>query len=644
MASKLNIFFTGATGYVGGSILSRLLNHKDAASFQITALVRSTDKAEKLRTLGVDTLIGSYTDENLSFLTEAASKADVYVQADADKLPPAQAILDGLKPKYEASSTPPILIHTSGTGILLDDARGLHSGHIRYSDLETDKLDALPVTVWHRNVDVPILEADKAGYVKAYIIAPSLVFGEPKGPLIDLGIQNGHTMLIEWLAKASITRKQGGYIGKGVNKWGRGGCSHARTTTISDSEAAQYRQRSPDETPSESSDDARVAPLTKSPHTRRVVKRGRINGPATPPSPSPATNLPQQESLTGLHRPTKTNKSQAPWDDMKHLEQMLDSVLASAVIIQAASTIPVELTPHSRSALAAIINILQPHTTMPTAPMSTTALHTATKPYPPPATEQPARRAENKSYAHAASHKTGQSVNRKEVSLAGQMPHPLRRAKAPATPRHSPFRLTLRWPNQPPSLPPGFLMLLLDQLNYNFQEVGEPPPIMALNRTKAGNIIILTRAPVLASALLARQDNVLRSFDKLSNDFKQSEDPILELDVPWHGFVIHNVPALGLAEVMDSPVGHGHDLLVRIKVDIGIPGAHIRDYRVLQRDNSWKEDVTGMSTVSFLIMLDDEGLADRLLSFKGNIHWCTLSGDPLPTPETTWRRKMIRPT
>ncbi|KAJ3508596.1 hypothetical protein NLJ89_g5672 [Agrocybe chaxingu] len=220
MTGKLNIFFTGVTGYIGGSVLSRLLKHKDAASFHITALVRSTDKAKKLKTLGVDTIIGSYSDKDLTFLKEEASKADVVIAAvDCDNLPAAQAILDGLKLKYEASGKSPILIHTSGTGMLVDDARGLASEHIHYSDTETDKLNALPVTTPHRNVDIPILEADKAGYIKAYIVTPSTVFGRPEGPLIELEVQNGHSMQIPWLIKASIARKQGGHIGKGLNRW-----------------------------------------------------------------------------------------------------------------------------------------------------------------------------------------------------------------------------------------------------------------------------------------------------------------------------------------------------------------------------------------------------------------------------------------
>ena len=62
------------------------------------------------------------------------------------------------------------------TGIIIDDARGLHGDHRQYSDLETDVLNAIPITALHRNVDISIIEADKAGYVRAYIITPGIIF------------------------------------------------------------------------------------------------------------------------------------------------------------------------------------------------------------------------------------------------------------------------------------------------------------------------------------------------------------------------------------------------------------------------------------------------------------------------------------
>ena len=50
------------TGYIGGTVLSRLLSHPSRDTFEITALVRSEDKAKKLETFGVKTVVGSFTD------------------------------------------------------------------------------------------------------------------------------------------------------------------------------------------------------------------------------------------------------------------------------------------------------------------------------------------------------------------------------------------------------------------------------------------------------------------------------------------------------------------------------------------------------------------------------------------------------
>jgi len=54
----------------------------------------------------------------------------------------------------------------------MDNALGMHDEHTHYSDLDTEKLNAIPETAAHRNVEIPIIEADKAGFVKTYFIAP----------------------------------------------------------------------------------------------------------------------------------------------------------------------------------------------------------------------------------------------------------------------------------------------------------------------------------------------------------------------------------------------------------------------------------------------------------------------------------------
>lgn len=91
--AKINIFVTGVTGeiitftlgghstlkvrvgYLGGAVVDRLLSHPRVSDFQITALVRSPEKAEKLRSLGITPAIGSLDDSDL--LHNLCSESDV---------------------------------------------------------------------------------------------------------------------------------------------------------------------------------------------------------------------------------------------------------------------------------------------------------------------------------------------------------------------------------------------------------------------------------------------------------------------------------------------------------------------------------------------------------------------------------------
>jgi nucleoside-diphosphate-sugar epimerase len=217
-SNKTNIFLTGATGYIGGSVLVRLLDHPKADTFKITALVRSPGKAAQLKTLGVDAVVGSFSD--LDRLTKLASEADVvFSTADADNLDAAKAVLAGLKKRHETQGTIPALIHTSGTGVLADDAKGMFAYDTIYDDSDADQIETLLPSQIHRNVDLVNVNADKEGYVKSYIILPSTIYGIATGRLVDKGIQNPHSIQIPLLIKASIDRGRAGMVGLGKNLW-----------------------------------------------------------------------------------------------------------------------------------------------------------------------------------------------------------------------------------------------------------------------------------------------------------------------------------------------------------------------------------------------------------------------------------------
>ncbi|CAF1503690.1 unnamed protein product [Didymodactylos carnosus] len=184
----LTIFLTGATGYIGGQVLSELLASRKS-QYKVTALVRGEERAAKLRDLGVETIIGSLDDTNL--LSKASSQANIVIHtADADHPGSATAIVNGLLQTAYASERK-IFIHTSGTGGISDNAKGAYTSDKIYSDLNVDDIKALPDKAIHRNVDliVSAVGADPSNYITTAIIMPPTIYGIGAGPFNKLSIQ-----------------------------------------------------------------------------------------------------------------------------------------------------------------------------------------------------------------------------------------------------------------------------------------------------------------------------------------------------------------------------------------------------------------------------------------------------------------------
>ena len=51
----------------------------------------------------------------------------------------------------------------SGTGVLIDDAKGMHDNHITYDDSSVESIESLPPNAYHREVDREIVKADQEG-------------------------------------------------------------------------------------------------------------------------------------------------------------------------------------------------------------------------------------------------------------------------------------------------------------------------------------------------------------------------------------------------------------------------------------------------------------------------------------------------
>ncbi|KAF8438924.1 hypothetical protein L210DRAFT_3646462 [Boletus edulis BED1] len=218
MSTKTQIFIIGATGYIGGAVLERLLQHHTAPRSEITALVRNAAKAPMFASIGVKTVLGSLDD--VALLEQQASESDVvFTCADADHVRACEAILRGLKKRHETTGTVPILVHTSGTGVLIDKAKGMYAYDTIWDDADPDQLETLPDTQLHRNVDLLVVAADKQGYARTHIVLPSTIYDFATGSLVTMGIQNPRSVQIPRLVSASITRKRAGMVGLGLNKW-----------------------------------------------------------------------------------------------------------------------------------------------------------------------------------------------------------------------------------------------------------------------------------------------------------------------------------------------------------------------------------------------------------------------------------------
>lgn len=122
MSSKhTTILYLGATGYIGGAALDRILDTDKDSNLRVTVLVRDKAKAAAFATVDprLTPLTGSLGD--LELLETQASKHDVVVNtANADDLPATEAILRGMAKRTKETGVKSILIHTSGTGMLSD--------------------------------------------------------------------------------------------------------------------------------------------------------------------------------------------------------------------------------------------------------------------------------------------------------------------------------------------------------------------------------------------------------------------------------------------------------------------------------------------------------------------------------------------
>ena len=192
------IFLTGATGYIGGSVAVKLIE----AGYTVRGLVRNQESAARVAELGIDPVLGTLDDSEL--LTAEAHRSDGAINtASADHAGSVRALIAGLKD----SGKP--LLHTSGSSVIGDDARGNRSSDVIFD--EDTPLVVNPSKQARRDIDLMVLDAATSG-VRSVVICPSNIYGTGKG-------LNPNSVQIPFLVGNALEQGSVQIVGAGLNIW-----------------------------------------------------------------------------------------------------------------------------------------------------------------------------------------------------------------------------------------------------------------------------------------------------------------------------------------------------------------------------------------------------------------------------------------
>jgi nucleoside-diphosphate-sugar epimerase len=194
----MNIFITGAGGYIGGSVAMALL----AAGHRVRGLSRGEANAERLAASGIEPVPGTLDDADV--LTREARAADGVINtASADHAGAVEALISGL----QGSGKP--LLHTSGSSVVGDDARGSRASEQIFDEDSTLVVSATKKP--RRELDLRVLDASADG-IRSAVICPSLIYGAGSG-------LNPSSVQIPFLVKNAREHGVVQLVGAGLNIW-----------------------------------------------------------------------------------------------------------------------------------------------------------------------------------------------------------------------------------------------------------------------------------------------------------------------------------------------------------------------------------------------------------------------------------------
>ena len=191
----MQIFITGASGYIGGSVAAALV----AAGHRVSGLARSPETAKALAARGITPVSGTLDDA--AVLAAAAQAADVTIgAASADHRASAEAIVNAL------AGSGKTYLHTSGSSIVGTQADGEF-----VADVFDEDTPFTPSPARAARVAIDTMVRNASG-MRGIVVAPSLIYGRGRG-------LNPDSVQVPWLIALAKKAGVAKHIGSGKNRW-----------------------------------------------------------------------------------------------------------------------------------------------------------------------------------------------------------------------------------------------------------------------------------------------------------------------------------------------------------------------------------------------------------------------------------------
>lgn len=192
----MKIFLTGASGFIGSSVGAGLV----AAGHRLRGLVRDPAKADAVRAIGIEPVLGALDDD--AVLAREARGADAVVNAaSSDHRPAIEALVSALAGSGKS------LVHTSGSSIVGDEAMGEPSDRVFDDDAD---FEPAPDKAARVALDRRVLGAPG---VRPTVLCNSLIYGR------SLGVPDAESVQLPRLAAHAKSCGKARYIGRGLNRW-----------------------------------------------------------------------------------------------------------------------------------------------------------------------------------------------------------------------------------------------------------------------------------------------------------------------------------------------------------------------------------------------------------------------------------------